>query len=396
MDGSVQSQTESPGLFQASVFASAGVAAVVGFGGTLALIIAAAQKLEATQTQTASWVTAVCIAIALSSTFLSLRFRMPLITAWSTPGLAVISASTGFGLNEAVGAFVITGAALLLTGMVKPLSALVLKIPAPVASGMLAGVLLNFLVGAAKAAAIDPMLVLPLVAMFFIVRLFNAPLAIIAVLASGVVLAFALGRVSALPMVEISTLELVSPVFDLRVAIGLALPLYLVTMASQNLPGFAVLRAAGYQPPTSACLQVTGLVSLISAPFGAHTSNMAALSAALCTGPDAHPNPKHRWLTGPVYGGMYLVFALFGASLVALFAVLPPVFITVVAGLALMAPFINAMALALSVERERVAATVTFAVTASAISVGGIGSAFWALIAGLLVTAVNTSRKPSS
>ncbi len=376
-----------------SVFASAAVAAIVGFGGTLALIIAAAKVLGATQEQTASWVTAVCLAVAAASAWLSMRYKMPIIAAWSTPGLALIGASSGFTFPEAVGAFIVTALALIATGLVRQLSVLVSRIPASVASGMLAGVLLSFVIAAAKTVPIDPAFVLPLAALFFLIRLFNPSLAVIAVLVIGVFYALVTGRSPSLPAPEISTLTLVWPQFHAGAIIGLAVPLYLVTMASQNLPGFAVLRASGYEPPTSACLRVTGLCSLVTAPFGAATSNLAAISAALCTNPDAHPDPHKRWLTGPVYAAIYVVFALFGASLVAIFAVLPVSLIALVAGLALTGPFINAMALALKDEQERLAATVTFAVTASGMAFFGVGSAFWALLAGLGVAALEHARK---
>lgn len=372
-----------------SVFASAAVAAIVGFGGTLALIIAAAQVLGATQAETASWVTAICLAIAAITAWLSIRYKMPIIAAWSTPGLALIGASSGFTMSEAVGAFIVTAIALIATGLLRPLSLLVARIPASVASGMLAGVLLSFVIAAAKTVGIDPIFVLPLVAIFFIVRLFNPSLAVIIVLVAGIAFALLSGRASHLPMPEISTLTIIWPEFSAGALIGLALPLYLVTMASQNLPGFAVLRASGYEPPTSAALSVTGLFSLLSAPFGASTTNLAAISAALCTNPDAHPDAKKRWLTGPVYAAIYVIFAVFGASLVAIFAILPPALIALVAGLALMGPFINAMSLALKAEHERLAATVTFAVTASGIAFFGVGSAFWALVAGLVVAGLD-------
>ncbi len=376
-----------------SVFASSAVAAIVGFGSTLALIVAAANVLGATQAETASWVTAVCLAIAGSSAWLSVRYKMPIIAAWSTPGLALIGASVGFTMPEAVGAFIVTALALILTGLVRQLSTLVSRIPASVASGMLAGVLLSFVIAAAKSVSLDPSFVLPLVALFFIIRLFNPSLAVIAVLVLGMAYALLTGRIPQLPAPEISTLTLIWPEFHISAMIGIALPLYLVTMASQNLPGFAVLRASGYEPPTSAALRVTGLFSLLTAPFGAGTSNLAAISAALCTNPDAHPDPTKRWMTGPVYAAFYVVFALFGASLVAIFAVLPATLIALVAGLALMGPFINAMSLALKHEEERLAAIVTFAVTASGIAFFGVGSAFWALIAGLGVATLEHLRK---
>lgn len=376
-----------------SVIASAAVAAFVGFGGTLALIIAAATALGATQAETASWVTAISLALAVSSGFLSWRYRIPIITAWSTPGLALIGASIGFTMQEAVGAFIVTAIAIIITGLIKPVAQFVERIPASIASGMLAGVLSSFVINAAKTLSLDPLLVLPLIALFLIIRLFNPAMAVISVLIGGVIFALLLGRADNLPAPELSTLTMIVPEFSLSAMIGLALPLYLVTMASQNLPGFAVLRAAGYEPPTAACLQVTGLVSLISAPFGAHTSNMAAISAAICTGHDAHPDPKQRWLTGPFYALCYLIFAIFGASLVAIFAVLPPALIMLIAGLGLIGPFINALALALNKQDERFAAIITFAVTASGITILGIGSAFWALIAGLIVAGMDHLSK---
>jgi benzoate membrane transport protein len=378
-----------------SVIASAVVAAVVGFGGTLALIIAAAGALGATQAETASWVTAVCLAMVAATGYLSWRYKMPIISAWSTPGLALIGSSIGFTMPQAVGAFIVTAIAIILTGLIKPVSAFVSKIPASIASGMLAGVLFAFLTGAARTVPVDPFFVLPLVLLFFVIRLFNPAMAVLAVLFGGVVYAFMSGRVAAVPAIELSTLTLITPVFDMQAMIGLALPLYLVTMASQNLPGFAVMRAAGYEPPTAAALQVTGLVSLLTAPFGAHTSNMAAISAAICTGPDAHPDPAKRWLTGPFYALSYLIFAIFGASLVALFAVLPAPLIALVAGLALIGAFVNALALSLKIEEERLAAIVTFAVTASGITIAGIGAAFWALAAGLLVAGLEHAKNRS-
>ncbi|MDQ6435676.1 benzoate/H(+) symporter BenE family transporter [Mesorhizobium sp. LHD-90] len=368
-----------------SIPASAFVAAVVGFGGTLALIIAAADAVGASREQTASMVTALCIAMAVESLWLSWRTKMPVISAWSTPGAALVGASSGFSINEAVGAFLVAGVLLVATGLFKPLTRLISRIPASVASGMLAGIVVTFVINAAKTVPGDPLLILPLIAAFFIVRLFNPALSVLAVLIGGGVLAVALGRVGAMPALEMSTLVVTVPKFTLTSVIGLALPLYLVTMASQNLSGLAVLKAAGYHPEPGPLIAVTGLVSVLTAPFNALTSNLAAISAAICTGPDVHPDPAERWKTGPFYALAYVVFALFGASLVAVFAVLPPSLIMLVAGLGLLGALANALAIALKDDKERIAATVTFAVTASGLTLFGVGAAFWGLVAGLIV-----------
>jgi benzoate membrane transport protein len=376
-----------------SIPASAFVAAIVGFGGTLALIIAAANALGATQEQTASWVTAICLAMAVETGWLSWRTRMPIITAWSTPGAALIAATTGFTMADAVGAFIITALLLVATGLLRPLTRLIAWIPASVASGMLAGIVVVFVIGAFKAIPADPMLILPLIVLFFVARLINPALSVLVVLIAGGAAAFALGRVSSLPAPELSTLTLTMPHFTVAGVIGLAIPLYLVTMASQNLSGLAVLKAAGYDPEAGPLIAGTGFVSLLTAPFNAHTTNLAAISAAICTGPDTHPDPRKRWLTGPFYALAYLVFAIFGASLVAIFAVLPQSLIALVAGLALMAPLANALSIALAADQDRAAAVTAFAVTASGLTLLGIGGAFWGLVAGIAVTALDRIKR---
>jgi benzoate membrane transport protein len=331
--------------------------------------------------------------MALETAWLSWRTRMPIISAWSTPGAALVAASSGFTMNDAVGAFIIVALLLILTGVLKPLTRLISRIPASVASGMLAGIVVSFAINAVKTVAVDPVLILPLIAAFFLIRLFNPALSVLAVLIGGGLAAFLFGRVGGLPAPELSTLVLITPAFSLSGTIGLAIPLYLVTMASQNLSGLAVLKAAGYEPEPGPIIAVTGIFSLFSALFGALTTNLAAISAAICTGPDVHPDMAERWKTGPFYALAYLIFAVFGASLVAIFAVLPSSLIVLVAGLALMAPLANALSIALKDERERMAATTTFAVTASGLVLFGVGSAFWGLIAGLVVLALESFKK---
>lgn len=368
-----------------SVISSALVAVLVGFGGTLALVVAAAQAAGADTAQTASWVTGLCLAMAGSSAYLSIRHRIPVVTAWSTPGAALIAASAApMGMEAAVGAFIFAAALILLTAAFRPISTLIERIPVSVAAAMLAGVLLRFVLAVFETAGASPWLVLPLVALFLVLRLASPPFAVLAVLAAGVLLAGAQGLLGEVALEgSLTTLMLIVPRFELSVLIGLGLPLYIVTMASQNLPGFAVLRAAGYPVPSRSILSVTGIASLLTAPLGAHTSNLAAITASLCTGADAHPDKDKRWLTGPVYAAGYLVLALFGASLVGLFAALPPALVITIAGLALIGPLVGALGAALTVEADRFAAVLTLAVTASGLSLLGIGSAFWGLLAGL-------------
>jgi benzoate membrane transport protein len=331
--------------------------------------------------------------MAFETAWLSWRTKMPVITAWSTPGVALIAASSGFSMNEAVGAFLIAGALLVATALFRPLTTLISRIPASVASGMLAGIVVTFATEAAKTVPLDPWLIVPLIAAFFVLRLINPAISVLAVLIGGGAAAFLTGRVGGLPTPEISTLTWIWPEFSAGAVVGLAVPLYLVTMASQNLSGLAVLRASGYEPDPAPLIGVTGLFSVLTAPFGASTTNLAAISAAICTGPDVHPDPAKRWKTGPFYALAYLIFALFGASLVAIFAVLPQSLIALVAGLALLGPLTNALSIALQKENERMAATVTFAVTASGLVLFGIGSAFWGLVAGLAVLALDRFKK---
>lgn len=372
-----------------SVIAAALVAAIVGFGGTIALVVSAAVAVGADQAQIASWVTAICLAMVAETGILSWRHKMPIISAWSTPGAALIAASSGFDIHQAVGAFILTALALIATGLFKPLMRLVSMIPSSISSGMLAGILASFVIGAAKAAGSDPWLILPLAAVFFLMRLLNPALAVLAVLIGGIGFAYASGLAAATPSFGLTVPVWITPLFDTSSALGLALPLYLVTMASQNLAGLAVLRAADYHPPAGELIAVTGLFSLLSAPLGGHSTNLAAISAAICTGPDAHPEHGKRWLTGPAYALTYFILALGGGWFVAVLSGLPKSLIALVAGLALVAPFANALSIALVKDSERFAAVTAFAVTASAISFFGIGSAFWGLVAGVAVLALD-------
>ena len=373
-----------------SVVLSALVAVLVGFGGTMALIIAAMQALRADAAETSSAVTAVCLATAAATALLSVKHRLPIMAAWSTPGAALIAATAGtLSLESAVGAFIFAGMLIVVTALARPLGALIEAIPTSVAAAMLAGVLIRFAIAIFEQAELQPALVLPLVAIFLVVRLVSPAAAVPAALAAGLALTFGLdlaGPVTVAP--ELSTLVLVTPEFDASVLIGVGLPLYLVTMAGQNLPGFAVLRASGYPVPSRSILAVTGALSTIIGFFGAHTTNLGAITASICTGPDAHPDPAQRWLCGPVYAAGYLVLAAVGASVVSLIAAMPAALIATVAGLALIGPLVHALGSALAPAEDRLPATLTLVVTASGMVLGGIGSPFWGLAAGLAALAL--------
>lgn len=371
---------------RASVFSAALVAALVGYGSTIALVLAAAAAVGATPAQTASWVLAVCLAKAAGTAFLSTWHRVPVVLAWSTPGAALIAASTSFTMAEAVGAFLLAAALIAATGLIKPLGALVARIPDGIAGAMLAGVLLPFCLKGAGAAQTAPVLVLPMVVLFLLVRLWNPALAVLAALTAGLVLAFATNAAvwPFLPPIP-PTPVFVMPAFHLPALIGLGLPLYLVTMASQNLPGFATMRAAGYTPPVRAALGVTGAISALAALFGAHTVNMAAITAAICMGDDVHPDRSQRWKVGLAYALVWIVLGLTGPVILALLGALPPALMTALVALALLGPLMGALTGAFSQPEQRFAATITLSVAASGVAIAGVGAAFWGLLAGLVV-----------
>lgn len=370
-----------------SVITTPAVAAVVGFGGTIAVVLEAAERVGATAAETSSWVAAICLAQAFAGLILTLWHRIPIIIAWSTPGAALIAASeAGIGMANAAGAFLLAGALIVLTAFVRPLGRLIEKIPAPLASALLAGVLLKFVLAAFTSAQSLPALVLPILAVFLITRLLMPTLAAIVALIAGFGLALLLGLAKPLAVTPaLSTIVLVTPAFDPTVLIGLALPLYLVTMASQNLPGFAVLRSQGYPVPATSILATTGIGSMLSAFIGGHTTNLGAIVAALTTGPDTHPDKDQRWPAGVVFALFFALFAATGGMLIQVLAAMPPELITAVAGLALIAPLMGAVTGAVAEEPLRFPALLTLAVTASGLSFFNIGAPFWGLLAGLLM-----------
>lgn len=376
-----------------SLISAAMVAALVGYGSTIALVLAAAKALGATPAETASWVFAICLAKAAGSALLSGLTRVPVVLAWSTPGAALIAASQGLTMAEGVGAFLLAGLLILLTGLIGPLGRLIAAIPGAVAAAMLGGVLLPFCLKLAPAATQSPRIILPVIAAFALVRLWNPAFAVLAALAAGLVMTFGLG--TALPQgpFPLPALTFIAPDWSAAGLIGLGLPLYLVTMASQNLPGFAVLKGAGFEPPVRPALTVTGAVSAFAAVFGAHTINMAAITAAICLGEDVHPDRSQRWKVGLAYAGAWTGLGLFGPAILATISALPPDLIAAIVGLALVTPLMGALGGAFAAPETRYPAAVTLIVTASGVSAFGIGAAFWGLIAGLAALFLDRLRR---
>jgi benzoate membrane transport protein len=372
-------------LMRFSIILAAAVAAIVGFGGTAAILLQAAQAVGATPAESASWLASVSLAIIATSLFLSVRYRVPAITAWSTPAAALIATTTGFALPEALGAFIFTGLLLILTAAFRPLIGLVARIPASIASAMLAGVLISFVIKGFAAASVAPMLVVPLIVLFVLARLFSPFGAVIFVILGGFILAQLLGMTSPLPPFELTKPVWVTPHFDWQAMISLGLPLYFVTMASQNLPGFAVLRSHGYEPPVPGALFSTGLASMVVAPFCGHTLNLSAIVASVVMSKDVHPDPAQRWQAGVWYSIWYVPLTIFAGSFIALFAAMPPAFMAIVAGLGIVGALTGALTQAVAQEKERFAAIFTFGIAASGLSFYGVGAAFWALLGGLTI-----------
>jgi benzoate membrane transport protein len=376
-----------------SVISAATVAALVGYASSVAILLAAATALGATPAQTASWLMAISLGKAAGSAFLSWRARMPVVLAWSTPGAALIAATSGISFAEGVGAFVVAGLLIAATGLIRPLGSLVARIPDGIAAAMLGGVLLPFCLKGATAAQTLPALVLPMVGVFLIVRLWNPAFAVLAAFATGIVLALATGADLSNLHLATPMLEPVMPAFRLSVILGLGVPLYLVTMASQNLPGFATLRAAGYEPPVSAALTTTGVISTITAFFGAHTVSMAAITAAICLGPDVHPDRDRRWIVGLVYAFAWMLLGLLSPTVLDLIAALPAEVVAALVALALLSPLTGTLSGAFAHPDQRLPATLTVVVTASGIAAFGIGAAFWGLVVGLAVWGLEHLRQ---
>ena len=377
---------------RASVLSAATVAALVGYAASVAILLAAATALGATPAQTASWLLAISLGKAFGSALLSWQTKVPVVLAWSTPGAALVAATSGISFAEGAGAFIVAGLLIAATGLIRPLGALVARIPDGIAAGMLAGVLLPFCLKGATAAQTLPVLVLPMVAVFLVVRLWNPAMATLAAFATGIALALFTGADLSTLRLSTPLLTFTAPEFRPGVILGLGLPLYLVTMASQNLPGFATLRAAGYEPPVSAALTTTGLISTVTAFFGAHTVSMAAITAAICLGPDVHPDKDRRWIVGIAYAEIWLLLGLLSPTVLQLLAALPAPVVAALVALALLGPLMGALTAAFAQADQRLPATLTLVTTASGIAAFGIGAAFWGLMVGLAVWGLEHAR----
>ncbi|MFC3979766.1 benzoate/H(+) symporter BenE family transporter [Streptosporangium jomthongense] len=370
------------------------VTALVGFASSFAVVLAGLRAVGADQDQAASGLLALCLANGVVAICLGLWRRMPITIAWSTPGAALLVATGAVegGFPAAVGAFVVCGLLIVAAGLFPALGRLVAAIPAPMASAMLAGVLLDLCVAPVRALGEVPLMAAPVVLTWALLSRFAArwavPCALLVAVVAIALTSSGLGAVDIRPVVELTV-----PTWSPQAMISVALPLFLVTMASQNVPGMAVLAQYGYRPPLRGILLGTGLASTVGAPLGGHAVNLAAITAALAASPDADPDPGRRWIASVTAGVSMIVLGVGSGLATALVLLSPPVLIEAVAGLALVGALVSALAAALADPDGRQAAVITFVVTASGMTLFGIGAAFWGLVAGGLMTLLHGGRK---
>lgn len=366
--------------------------AFVGFASSFAVVLHGLTGVGASEAQAASGVMALSISMGICAIVLSAWTRLPVSIAWSTPGAALLASSGAVegGFAAAVGGFLICAALIVVAGLWRPLGRMVAAIPATLANAMLAGVLIGLCFAPVKAVAFNPAFGLAILGAWTIVGAVNRLLAVPAALvAFALVLAFGIdipdGAFSAIARDLLPHPEIVSPVFNLPGLVSIALPLFVVTMASQNIPGIAVLKVNHYEPNPGPLFAATGFFSFLSAPFGGHAVNLAAITAAMCAGEDAHADPCRRYWAAINAGVFYVVFGLLAGAVTALVNLAPPILIQSVAGLALISAFANSAMNAFKEAETREAAALTFLTTASGVSFGGISGAFWGLLAGGLV-----------
>ena len=384
-------------------FTAGFVAVLVGFTSTIAIVFQAALAFGATPAQVSSWLWALGIGMGLCCMLPSLWLRLPVMVAWSTPGAAVL-ATAGLGgaysMGEAVGAFMVSAALIILFGVTGWFERVMNRLPLAIASGLLAGVLARFGMQAFAAAQTALPLVLVMLATYLLGRRFLPRYAVpLTLLMAIIFVAMNAGFKGASPDFSLTVPVFVAPVFTWSAAVSLALPLFVVTMASQNLPGVAAIQASGYGRtdtsrgiPVSGVITLTGLATLVLAPFGGFALNLSAITAAICMGPEAHPDPKRRYTAAVSCGAIYLLIGLFGAAIVAVLNAFPRELIAAIAGLALLGTIGNALHVALHEDGQREAALVTFLVTLSGVVIAGVGAAFWGVLAGALTLFVQQYR----
>ena len=375
-----------------SSFTAGFVAVLVGFTSSVAIVFQAAQAFQATPAQITSWMWALGLGMGLCSAIPSQILKKPVMVAWSTPGAAVLATAGlagGFSMAEAVGAFIACAALITLAGATGWFERVMNRIPMALASALLAGVLARFGLQAFSAAQTALPLVVLMLASYVIARRLLPRYAVPVTLVAGVTLAAFKGQMAwSAVSFSLAVPVFTAPQFSVSALVSLALPLFVVTMASQNLPGVAVMRATGYDMPVSRLITMTGLATLVLAPFGAFALNFSAITAAICMGPEAHEDPKKRYTAAVSCGAIYTVLGLFGAVIAGLLTAFPKELVAVIAGLALLGSIGNGLAVAVKDESHREAALITFLVTLSGVVVAGIGSAFWGVVAGSLALLV--------
>ncbi len=371
--------------FSGSAFAAGILAAFVGFAGSFAIVVQGLYGVGASGAEAASGLMILSVSMGLCAVFLALRTRMPISVAWSTPGAAFLAtlAPTEGGFSVAVGAFIVTAVLIILAGLWKPLGRAVSAIPKPLASAMLAGVLLPLCLAPFEAIATYPYVGLPIVVVWAVVARINRLFAVPAAVLVTAVLIVAVFDVSAAEFDSLwSSPVVVRPSFTVAGVMTIALPLFIITMAGQNITGIAVLGSFCYKPDAGAMFGWTGMFSLASAPFGGHAVNLAAITTAICAGEEAHPDPDKRYWAAIVGGVTYIIFGLTAGAAIAFISLSPPILIAAVAGLALIGALSSSLVSSLGSERDREAALITFLVTASGLSFFGISGVFWGLLAG--------------
>ena len=382
-----------------SAFTAGFVAVLVGFTSSVAIVFQAAQAFHATPAQITSWVWALGLGMGLCSLVPSLWLRKPVMVAWSTPGAAVLATAGlagSFTMADAVGAFLVCAALITLVGVTGWFERAMDRIPMEIATALLAGVLARFGLDAFAAAQTALPLVLVMLATYLLARRLWPRYAVVLTLLAAIAWASSSGQMAwSAVTLELARPAFTAPRFSWSALVSLALPLFVVTMASQNLPGVAVIRATGYHLPVSGILTMTGVATLLLAPFGAFALNLSAITAAICMGPEAHPDPQRRYTAAVSCGALYVVIGLFGAVITGLLTAFPKELVVAIAGLALLGTIGSGLAAALKDEVHREAALITFLVTLSGVTVAGVGSAFWGVMAGSAALFVQQyARKP--